>query len=416
MSRILAPALLLAAFSLGSCEGPGVHVEPHLVRTSPRNTEVRVELVNDTTTDAAVHDIRVEGPDWSAFTITNEANPRSIPAGGRENLELRVSRRAFSSAADHGYPTYRSGAAELALEVDGNAVSLPMRFDPSPGPAPWLASGFATVVLLGFVLALATWLRRLLERRRAAPSPTREGLHPLAWGGLAIAVAVLPVGDALCLDLLTRVAHPGDLAQCRQGFGGGPLQIAPVDAGLALWWCGVALFALARLFAASGRGERTGVEGEPYAWSVIGLGAAAVAASQGSLDPGTIARGPASAAGIADWGLVSQPLAFAFSLAACTHLAARRDFLGPHGVAAGTLVALYLGGWTVPVPLEAPHAVEIMIGATMFALKLVLVSWACGRLAHIARDRKERSPHALGPVWVAVALVNLGATLAILGL
>lgn len=451
---------LVATTLLGGCDAPpSIRVEPQVVRVTPADLDLRVDLVNDGPAPVAVSQLRIEGEDWTAFAIQNERNPDAIPAAGRAPLTIRVTRRAFSTAGhDHGYASYRPGHAELAATVGDDAIRTPIEFEPAPRLADQLWASLLSLLLLALGLGGAHAIRRGLRRRlsrndEARPPETRPETtadEPRGFGRtqlvasvvgmglLAAAWATIPIGDAVCVDRLGGHAYGLDLAQCRRGSGGGPLTLAAVDGGLALWWAALAAYMGAGLLGPAGeraRVLRTGFG--PLA--VIALAAAGPCVVHGSLDPDAIVRAQLAddhSVAVWAWGAFSQPVAALLAILALARLTALfpRDpaaplsrlpisMMGPDGLAAAAIVTLFFGGWSVPTVPPLGHAALIGLGAAAFAVKLGCVTFVAQALA----ARAGRSPlpgqppgttptPTLGwPVLLALALANLGATIAIAG-
>lgn len=428
-ARIIALLLLVFAVSACSDAGPAVHADPGVVRIDSRNDGFTLELHNRGTADARLSNIRFEEEDWTAFSIRNEDNPDVIPAGDTVALDVGVARRRFMrDAHEHGYAEYRSGHAVLALEVDGEGLSIPVEFSAPPGPGSRVVWGLLSGLLLGVGLLGARWIRRRMSGATPAPTamPTRGhsldvGSRVLSALGLALAFAVIPIGDAVCTDAFGSIARAGDLSQCRLGRGGAPLVAAPVGAGLLVWWAGIVGFLAAHTARQVGlRPQRESFD-RILGYCTLVMTLIAVSVGQASLDPHAWVVGQSSGLDfgtlrLATWGVLTQPVGFVLALMAARRIGrigGPRHFVGEHGLIAATLVTAFLGGWTLPVLLPFGHGASILLGLVAFALKVAVVSWLLDWRAAGGEQRSLPSDRSVGwPTLLALALLNLAATAA----
>jgi NADH:ubiquinone oxidoreductase subunit H len=155
--------------------------------------------------------------------------------------------------------------------------------------------------------------------------------------------------------------------------------------------------------------------------SVLALTVAAAAISFGTLDPGAIVRAQAQPLALGElelarWGLLIQPVGFALSLVALARLPGPAKILGAHGVGAAMIATVYLGGWTLPLPLELDHGPMLVTELLTIAAKIALVSVVVTRLSVRKDARTERSRADRSSLrWDALlglALLNLAASLA----
>ncbi len=298
---LLLPTLLLSACGpeplspLAPDEPLSVRAEPGELVFNPDTKAVTVSIVNAGTRPAPVSGFRIEGNDWSSFSIVEPLDPAMVFPGRPLTFTIAVDAETLRGPgpqsiveSDEDPPevdpeAYRAGAAVLSFDVAGAQRQVPLHFqDPS-----WLwgtvAPGLAKIVLLvlGFVMPLASlllWMERkqsAMMQDRIGPNMARitlGGLTIRLWGLLHIATdglkmffkedfiprranramytlapmmalmpalvvfAIVPFGDALCYGHLFEVISQADVNQCAAGRGGTPLQVAQIDIGLLFYF------------------------------------------------------------------------------------------------------------------------------------------------------------------------------------
>jgi hypothetical protein len=432
VSRGRAHAAALAWLLAGGCASSGsdVRPDPAVVYATPDATQPVLHLVNDGGEELRLSAFRIEGPDWDAFSIGFEKNPERIAASGTVTVPLKAEKRAFrreTERAQEGYASYRPGEATLLLSADGREVSTPLRFAPSAGLFEGAARAALAAPLWLVTAALAAWLHALLGgglriRPEIRPETRPETREPpaaerpsrlsaaLSWTGLALALGALPLGAALCPDRALDLVGPQELAQCRRGLGGAPLQVAAVEASLAVWWAGAAALVAASILRAS-RASADVVA----ATFVLGLCVAAVAVGRGTADLSVLAAPmPVEARELLrSFPALAQPVGFGLAALSLGRLPGTPRPAGLHGLFVATIVAVYLGGPVGPLPAGLAHGAVVAAGLVFFALKCALVWLAAARLrsgnpAGPARSRGRIS----WPAILALSLANLAATAA----
>jgi hypothetical protein len=389
--------VLVAGTACGGAT-PGVRVEPAVVRLSPALPDAPLEIVNAGPDPVEIADLRLEGPDWGAFSVDDDGRlPARVGPGERLQLSVRAGRRGLRTAASQAYADYRAGDATLAFRAGDTEHRVPVRFSPVGRASTSLwAAGLAALGLLG-ALGLAGRVGPRASGRPPAASPI------LAAIGLAVALAVLPIGEGLCDEPLAEMLYAEDLARCRAGAGGSPLALAPVDGGLVAWCAG--------LFGAALAGARARVESAAAA--VITLCVASLAVSAGTSDPTTLVLAQRSAspiAGIPALGLVSQPLAFVLAVLASSRL--EGPALGLRGVAVVS-VALFFAGCFALVP-PGPPGPSIAAGLLSVGVGVVAIGIGAEAMRRAARGQGSLARVAgVGwPTILAVAAANLAVTVA----
>ena len=419
--------LVLVLGCASSSEGP-LWVDPGVVRFSPTQTRAFVEIHNRSGTVRPVADFELGGEDWDALRFVDESFPRTIPGVDSVVLELELSAAAFRDGAG----THRSGRAELSFHSNQHEYVVPIEFVPSHEQSSGLGIGvFGVVALAGLALALVATHdpTGASSRDRGTGGPDARVPTALAWFGLLVVLATLPVGLGLCSGRLAALVGPRELGQCRDGLGGAELLALPTSLGV-VWWIlalGVALAGLAALR------ERAPASAGLAGVRLLGFALLVVALACGLApdDPSTTTLVLAQAETtrilgltLPRWGLLLQPVGFALALALLTAgpVAEQTTPLDnlERIVWAGLVATTYLAGPTLPwisgasVPVLA-HGAMILIELLTFALELAGLAWLAARAQIWLRARgldDAKLAHLHARLTIPLALVHLAAVLA----
>lgn len=401
-ARPTAAAVLALAATLAGCgaDAPpsGVVAEPRALVFSPARDALELRLVNRGATPVPLSKIRLDPRerDWGAFTITDRRNPQEIAAGEAVSLRLRVDRGAF---ARKGGPD-RQGRARLLLVAGDEPLAIELRYEPPDPASAWQGALLRLAALAGLV-ALA-WA---LVRRERRPAWT-------AWLPALVVLAVLPLGPAVCPDDVGQILSAADLQQCADRRGGSPLALVAAAEGWLVYLLALIAAAVGRLAGEGGQAAST----RRLASRDLALAAAFAGPllSFGTLDPTALALAQAEPLFAAipwlpRWGLLTQPIAAAVAIAS---IAASPGARIERLAVAAALVACFLGGFTLPVPLSGmPHAAALVAGVGVLAAKIFAVLWCFRRLQATAAGSRARTwLLALERAALPLALANLLAT------
>ncbi|MFO0636143.1 MAG: complex I subunit 1 family protein [Nannocystaceae bacterium] len=302
--RLLALLLLVLVGLLGptACADPPsakrgavpVRTEPMQVIFHPSTGPVEVAVVNTSDKPIAVGDFRIEGPDWTSFSLVDPMQAGVLRPGDRTTLRVAVDAASLRGPGEPvrgavveshedtpeiGPNDYRAGSAYLSFRASGATATVPLSLEAPSWTSTYLWPALIKVLalVLAFIMPLAsllTWMERkqsAMMQDRVGPNMARISVGNFtlrAWGLLHIATdglkmlfkedfvprrahralytlapllafvpaivvfAIVPFGDALCYGHLFDSLSQADVDQCAAGRGGTPLQIAQIDVGL----------------------------------------------------------------------------------------------------------------------------------------------------------------------------------------
>ncbi|MCA9711786.1 MAG: NADH-quinone oxidoreductase subunit H, partial [Myxococcales bacterium] len=260
-----------------------------------RPVEVTVVNVSERPITVGLPRVDEQSPDWVGFVVGEDAHAAPLQPGARASFHVGVDSAYFLGPGDHppialadgeepepvAADEYRPGLARLLVPVEGQPepTSVAIRFEDPAWTTQYLLPALLKILLLvlGFIMPLAsllTWMERkqsAMMQDRVGPNRASIKLGPVnlrLWGiphfvadaikmlfkedfiprkahralySLAplfafvpalVVFAIVPFGDALCYDRLFEPLSAADVAQCADGRGGTPLQIAQIDVGL----------------------------------------------------------------------------------------------------------------------------------------------------------------------------------------
>jgi NADH-quinone oxidoreductase subunit H len=307
----IASVLFAALFFVPACADPPssagaqaeIHTEPSVLVFHPDTASIAVTIVNDhpapkegkkpdPSQAIAVSNLRIEGPDWAAFSVAESQTSGMLQAGDKATIHVQLDPQAMKGPGDArpivagqeppepiAPDAFRSGEATLRFVANGTEQIVPITFEDPPWWSQYFLPAILKVLLIvmGFVMPLASLLT-WAERKQSAMMQDRLGpnmanirigtLDIRLWGILhfvadgvkmlfkedfiprrahraiyslaplfafipaLVVFAIVPFGDALCYDRLWDVLSQADVDQCADGRGGTPLQIAHIDVGL----------------------------------------------------------------------------------------------------------------------------------------------------------------------------------------
>jgi NADH-quinone oxidoreductase subunit H len=370
-----------------------VRTEPARVLFHPSTGAVEVDVVNVGDQLLALQSFRIEGADWSAFSFAGGIDPVALRPGERftfavnvdadalreQAVAKRIARRAHGDE-DDGEDAV-TGSAMVWFQANGVETGVPLRFEEPSWVWQHLVPGLVKIhlLVLAFVMPLAsllTWLERkqsAMMQDRVGPNMARITLGSLTlrlWGLLHIATdglkmlfkedfiprrahlplytlaplmalvpalvvfAIVPFGDALCYGQLTEVLSEADVAQCADGRGGTPLQIAQIDVGLLYYFAIASIATYGTTLAGWSSFNKWGILGALRASAqmisyefAIGLTIVGALLVYGTLEPHALVKAQHDT----HWGILLQPVAFVLFLVAAIAETKRAPFDLPEG-------------------------------------------------------------------------------------
>lgn len=393
--------------------------------------------------------------------------------GGIESAVLLGGEAPEPVAADE----YRSGIARLALDVQTAEVTGPntgtlrdseasvaIRFEDPAWTTQYLLPALAKILLLvmGFIMPLAsllTWMERkqsammqdrvgpnmanikigsvnlrlwgiphfiadgvkMLFKEDFIPRRAHRALYSLAplfaFIPALVVFAIVPFGDGLCYDHLLDTLSEADVAQCADGRGGTPLQIAQIDVGLLYYFAVASLATYGTALAGWASYNKWAILGALRASAqmisyevAIGLTIVGALLVYGTLEPHALVRAQLDSY----WGIVLQPIAFVLFFTAAMAETKRAPFDLPEGeseiigyfieysgmrfglfflgefievIFMGAMVAtLFLGGWSLPFGMlgangfSSPLMAQLFLGGAGVGLTLLGIgAWRTGK-------------------------------------
>ncbi|MCB9718114.1 MAG: NADH-quinone oxidoreductase subunit H [Myxococcales bacterium] len=352
---------------------------------------------------------------------------------------------------------YRSGEARLELDVrvdhtaargPAEALSQPvgisLTFEDPPWTTQYLVPALLKILLLvmGFIMPLAsllTWMERkqsAMMQDRVGPNMANIKIGPLnlrLWGiphfiadgvkmlfkedfipkrahralySLAplfafipalVVFTIVPFGDALCYGHLLEPLSAADVAQCADGRGGTPLQIAQIDVGLLYYFAIASLATYGTALAGWSSYNKWAILGALRASAqmisyevAIGLTIVGALLVYGTLEPHALVKAQEASY----WGIALQPLAFILFFTAAMAETKRAPFDLPEGESeiigyfieysgmrfglfflgefievifmSAMLATLFLGGWGLPFGMLGPSGFSSPLMAQLF--------------------------------------------------
>lgn len=296
--------VLAAAFVLPACTGADykssrhtagdIVAEPKRVVFHPQTGPVDVDLVNKGDKPIALSEFRIEGADWTAFSIVDPLDAGMLAPGQRRRVRIGVdaallrgpgepARGAVAGVTEEEEPVaadeFRNGNAQLVFRAGTNSETVGLQFEDPSWVWQFLVPALIKVhlLVLAFIMPLAslmTWLERkqsAMMQDRIGPNMARVtvgGVTLRLWGLLHIATdglkmlfkedfiprrahralytlaplfavvpalvvfAIVPFGDAICYGQMFESLSAADVNQCAAGRGGTPMQVATIDVGL----------------------------------------------------------------------------------------------------------------------------------------------------------------------------------------
>lgn len=399
--RLALAGLVLAGVLVGCGDAPGIRAEPRALVFTPAADRLELRLVNSAEAPVPLSRIRLDprAPDWGAFMIEDRELPRAIPPGDAVTLHFRVDRKHFGrrGARDRSPPAVeRPGHARLLFSAGEVAHVVELRYDP-PDPAADLRRALARTALL--LLLVGAGAAALWRARAGMPPWTR-------WLPALVVFALIPLGPGLCPAALGLPLSAADLEQCAAGRGGQPLALVTVGEG----WL---VYLVALVLAALGHLVRSTPAAVKLAWRDLALAGAFAGPllAFATFDPRELVL--AQAAGLfgtplPGWGIFVQPIAAAVALA----VVAGSPRVGLERLAfAAAFTAFFLGGAALPGLGPTTHAVALLLGIAVFAVKLAAVAWLVQRLhAAPAGSRARAALLLLGRASIPLAVVSLLGT------
>ena len=420
-----------------------VRAEPARVLFHPDTGAVTVEVVNRGDRPLTVQNFRIEGPDWTAFSFVDGINPTTLQPGERFSFAVDADVSAIREQAARQQAAARrndriagvepsevddavTAHASVWFQVDGVDTKVPLHFEEPSWVWQHLVPALVKIhlLVLAFVMPLAsllTWLERkqsAMMQDRIGPNMARitlGGLTLRLWGLLHIATdglkmlfkedfiprrahlplytlapllalvpalvvfAIVPFGDALCYGRLTEVLSNADVAQCADGRGGTPLQIAKIDVGLLYYFAIASLATYGTTLAGWASYNKWAILGALRASAqmisyevAIGLTIVGALLVFGTLEPHALVKAQQGT----HWGILLQPVAFILFFVAAIAETKRAPFDLPEGESeiigyfieysgmrfglfflaefieiafvSALVTTIFLGGWTLP--------------------------------------------------------------------
>ncbi len=420
-----------------------VRTEPGTLIFHPDTRPVEVSIVNISNEPVVLGRPRIDekSPDWVGFSVGEDAAPTQIAPGESASFHVGVDSGYFLGPGDHAPAAvvggeeaepiapdeYRPGLARLTFSVNGEPfVGTAIEFEDPPWTTQYLVPSLLKILLLvmGFIMPLAsllTWMERkqsAMMQDRVGPNMAAIKLGPISlrlWGiphfiadgvkmlfkedfiprkahralySLAplfafipalVVFAIVPFGDGLCYDHLFDPLSPADVAQCADGRGGTPLQIAQIDVGLLYYFAVASLATYGTALAGWSSYNKWAILGALRASAqmisyevAIGLTIVGALLVYGTLEPHALVKAQEGSY----WGIVLQPLAFVLFFTAAMAETKRAPFDLPEGDSeiigyfieysgmrfglfflgefievifmSAMLATLFLGGWGLP--------------------------------------------------------------------
>jgi NADH-quinone oxidoreductase subunit H len=373
-----------------------VRTEPARVLFHPQTGAVEVDIVNEGDGILALKNFRIEGADWALFAFAGGIDPIALRPGERFTFAVDVDvsalreqaaaaklakqRDAFGSDAAEDDDELQASAA-VWFEANGVDTTVPLRFEDPSWVWQHLVPALVKIhlLVLAFVMPMAsllTWLERkqsAMMQDRIGPNMARitlGGLTLRLWGLLHIATdglkmlfkedfiprrahlplytlaplmalvpalvvfAIIPFGDALCYGQLTDVLSNADVAQCADGRGGTPLQIAQIDVGLLYYFAIASLATYGTTLAGWASYNKWAILGALRASAqmisyevAIGLTIVGALLVYGTLEPHALVKAQLET----HWGILLQPVAFILFFVAAIAETKRAPFDLPEG-------------------------------------------------------------------------------------
>ncbi len=275
-----------------------VDTEPVRVVFHPSTGPVAVDLVNTSDKPITVGEFRIDGAEWTAFSLVEPMNAMVLRPGERTTLRVSVDASLLrgpgepirgavvetpSDTEEVAPDEFRDATAHLSFKTGGIVTSVPLGFEDPSWLMQFVVPALVKVLLLvmAFIMPLAsllTWMERkqsAMMQDRIGPNMARVtvgGVTLRLWGLLHIATdgikmlfkedfiprrahralytlapmfafvpamvvfAIVPFGDAVCYGQLFENLSQADIDQCATGRGGTPLQIAQIDVGLLFYF------------------------------------------------------------------------------------------------------------------------------------------------------------------------------------
>src|SRR5690606_16190032 len=179
---------------------------------------------------------------------------------------------------------------------------------------------------------------KMLFKEDFIPRKAHRSLYSLAplfaFIPALVVFAIVPFGDALCYDRLLEPLSEADVAQCADGRGGTPLQIAQIDVGLLYYFAVASLATYGTALAGWSSYNKWAILGALRASAqmisyevAIGLTIVGALLVYGSLEPHALVKAQQSTY----WGIVFQPVAFVLFFTAAMAETKRAPFDLPEG-------------------------------------------------------------------------------------
>jgi NADH-quinone oxidoreductase subunit H len=304
-ATIVLPACTGSDYKSSRAKAGDIVAEPRRVVFHPETGPVEVALVNKGDKPVALSEFRIEGADWTSFSIVDPLDAGVLGPGQRRTIRVGVdpltlrgpgepARGAVvAREAEEEDPIepheFREGTAALVFRSGNGSTTVPLQFEDPSWVWQFLVPALIKVhlLVLAFIMPLAslmTWIERkqsAMMQDRVGPNMARVtvgGVTLRLWGLLHIATdglkmlfkedfiprrahralynlapmfavvpalvvfAIVPFGDALCYGQMFESLSAADVEQCAAGRGGTPMQVATIDVGL-LYYFAVASLA-----------------------------------------------------------------------------------------------------------------------------------------------------------------------------
>jgi NADH-quinone oxidoreductase subunit H len=472
-----------------------VRTEPARVLFHPKTGAVEVDVVNTGDQVLGLRDFRIDGPDWATFSFVGGIDPVALRPGERFTFAVDVDvdalreqaareraeqRNAFALEEEQADDELTATAA-VRFEANGVETRVPLRFEEPSWVWQHLVPALVKIhlLVLAFVMPLAsllTWLERkqsAMMQDRIGPNMARitlGGLTLRLWGLLHIATdglkmlfkedfiprrahlplytiaplmglvtalvvfAIIPFGDALCYGQLTAVLSEADVAQCADGRGGTPLQIAQIDVGLLYYFAVASLATYGTTLAGWSSYNKWGILGALRASAqmisyevAIGLTIVGALLVYGTLEPHALVKAQLDT----HWGIVLQPVAFILFFIAAIAETKRAPFDLPEGESeiigyfieysgmrfglfflaefieiafvSALIATIFLGGWALPFGILDASGFSSAVTAQLFFLVGGLVLGGTG----VAIWRASKHAEGVAVILLILASVHL---------
>ncbi|MEM7160051.1 MAG: complex I subunit 1 family protein [Myxococcota bacterium] len=377
-----------------------------------------------------------------------------------------------------GPDQYRPGQAQLVLDVtpergvaagiEPQQASIDVRFEDPHWSTQYLLPALAKILLLvmGFIMPLAsllTWMERkqsAMMQDRVGPNMAALKIGPLSlrlWGiphfiadgvkmlfkedfipkrahralySLAplfafipalVVFAIVPFGDAICYDHLLDPLSDADVAQCADGRGGTPLQIAQIDVGLLYYFAIASLATYGTALAGWSSYNKWAILGALRASAqmisyevAIGLTIVGALLVYGTLEPHALVHAQLDTW----WGIALQPVAFILFFTSAMAETKRAPFDLPEGESeiigyfieysgmrfglfflgefievifmSAMIATLFLGGWSLPFGMlgasgfSSPLMAQVFLTAVGLGLSVMgIAAWRTGKAGEL---------------------------------